>query len=60
MRGRAATSDLQRRLRIGYGRAGNLIDQMAKLGYISNLEGNKPRTVFMTVEQFKEQYGDEE
>lgn len=48
-----STSMLQRRLKIGYARAGRLIDLMDKMGVISTYDGsNKPRTLRMTREQF--------
>ncbi|NLG24453.1 MAG: DNA translocase FtsK, partial [Clostridiales bacterium] len=50
--GQASISMLQRRLRVGYARAGRLIDEMAARGIISQSEGAKPRTVLITREQF--------
>jgi S-DNA-T family DNA segregation ATPase FtsK/SpoIIIE len=41
--GRASTSTLQRRLRIGYGRAARLIDIMEKDGIVGPPDGTKPR-----------------
>jgi S-DNA-T family DNA segregation ATPase FtsK/SpoIIIE len=41
--GRASTSTLQRRLRIGYGRAARLIDIMEKDGIVGPADGTKPR-----------------
>jgi S-DNA-T family DNA segregation ATPase FtsK/SpoIIIE len=43
--GKASTSLLQRRLRLGYGRAARLIDMMQKDGIVSAPEGAKPREV---------------
>ena len=43
--GRASTSTLQRRLRIGYGRAARLIDMMEKDGIVGPAEGTRPREV---------------
>jgi S-DNA-T family DNA segregation ATPase FtsK/SpoIIIE len=39
---------LQRRLRLGYTRAGRLIDMLERRGVISGYEGSKPRQVLVT------------
>ncbi len=52
--GQISTSLLQRRFRIGYNRAGSIIDQMEARGIISGLDGNKPRQVLITREQYNE------
>jgi S-DNA-T family DNA segregation ATPase FtsK/SpoIIIE len=44
----ASTSMLQRRLRLGYTRAGRLIDMLERRGVISGYEGSKPRSVLIT------------
>ena len=49
---KVATSLLQRRLSIGYGRAAKLIDRMEEMGIVSPAEGNKPRRVLITAEQY--------
>ena len=45
--GTASTSLLQRRLRLGYTRAGRLIDMLESRGVISGYEGSKPRQVLI-------------
>ena len=50
--GRIATSLLQRKLEIGYGRAAKIIDQMEERGYVSAAEGNKPRKILISKEDF--------
>lgn len=52
--GKISTSLIQRRLSLGYGRAAKLIDRMEQLGYVSAPEGQKPRDVLITKEQFME------
>ncbi len=52
--GQASTSLLQRRLRLGYARAGRLIDQMEQMGIVGPHEGAKPRKVLMTYQQWLE------
>ena len=44
---KASTSLLQRRLRIGYGRAARLIEEMEERGIISSADGNRPRDVLV-------------
>jgi S-DNA-T family DNA segregation ATPase FtsK/SpoIIIE len=44
----ASVSLLQRRLRVGYTRAGRLIDMLERRGIISAYEGSKPRTVLIS------------
>ena len=58
--GQASTSMLQRRMRVGYARAGRLIDEMEQRGVISEADGSKPRNVLITREQFNEMFGEED
>jgi DNA segregation ATPase FtsK/SpoIIIE, S-DNA-T family len=44
----ASVSLIQRRLRVGYTRAGRLIDMLERRGIISGYEGSKPRRVLVT------------
>ena len=53
--GQASTSFIQRRFKVGYSRAGRIIDQMEARGIISEYEGSKPRKVLITKEQWQEQ-----
>jgi S-DNA-T family DNA segregation ATPase FtsK/SpoIIIE len=52
--GRASTSTLQRRLRIGYGRAAHLIDLMEKDGIVGPPDGTRPREVLKGQNWMKE------
>lgn len=52
--GKISTSLIQRRLSLGYGRAAKLIDVMESRGIVSAPEGQKPRTVLITREQYLE------
>ncbi|MBQ3140564.1 MAG: DNA translocase FtsK, partial [Clostridia bacterium] len=52
--GMASTSLLQRRLRIGYGRAARIIDEMEERGIVGPMEGSKARTVLLTRQQWYE------
>lgn len=52
--GQASTSFIQRRFKIGYARAGRIIDQMEERGIISGYQGSKPRKVLMTKERWSQ------
>jgi S-DNA-T family DNA segregation ATPase FtsK/SpoIIIE len=52
--GTVATSFLQRKLSIGFGRAGKIIDRMEALGFVSAANGTKPRNVLITKQQLME------
>lgn len=49
--GQASTSLIQRRLRLGYARAGRVIDQLEQKGIVGPHEGSKPRQVLITRQQ---------
>lgn len=51
--GQASISMLQRRMKIGYARAGRLIDDMAARGIVSKSAGSKPREVLMSREEYE-------
>ncbi|MBO5269434.1 MAG: hypothetical protein J6B77_01525 [Clostridia bacterium] len=50
--GKISTSLLQRHLKVGYGRAASIIDYMEDLGIVSAADGNKPRKVLITMEEY--------
>ena len=50
--GKASTSVLQRRLRIGYGRAASLLDAMERDGIIGPPDGTKPREVLVNRDEY--------
>ncbi len=52
--GQASTSYIQRRFKVGYARAGRIIDQMEERGIISGYQGSKPREVLMSKERWQE------
>ncbi|NLB38642.1 MAG: DUF87 domain-containing protein [Clostridiales bacterium] len=56
--GQMSISMLQRVLRVGYGRAGRLIDEMARRGIISGNEGTKARKTLITREEYGNLPGD--
>ena len=52
--GQASTSFIQRKFKVGYARAGRIIDQMEERGIISGYQGSKPREVLITKERLEE------
>lgn len=52
--GKISTSLLQRRLSVGYGRAAKIIDKMEQLGYVSAPDGQKPRELLITKQEYME------
>ncbi|MDE6087254.1 MAG: DNA translocase FtsK, partial [Oscillospiraceae bacterium] len=52
--GQASTSNLQRRLRLGYARAARIMDELEEMGIIGPYEGAKPRRVLMSPLQLEE------
>lgn len=51
--GQASISMLQRRMKIGYARAGRLIDDMAARGIVSKSAGSKPREILISREEYE-------
>lgn len=54
--GQASITILQRKLLIGYPRASRIVDQMETAGYISPSDGSKPRSVYMTMEEWEQKF----
>ncbi len=56
--GKISTSLMQRRLGVGYGRAAKIIDTMEQMGYVSKPDGNKPRRVLLSAEEYSQRLTD--
>ena len=50
----ASTSFIQRTFKVGYARAGKIIDQLEGLGIVSGFQGSKPRDVLISKERWEE------
>ena len=57
--GGASINMVQRRFKVGYARAARIIDQMELAGYISPGNGSKLRTVYMTIDEYHEKFGED-
>lgn len=55
--GQVSASSLQRKFKIGFNRASNVVDTLEKEGLISPNKGSKPRDVFITKTDYEERYG---
>ena len=52
--GQVSASMIQRKFRVGYARAGRIVDQMEERGVISESQGSKPRKVLISKEEWEE------
>lgn len=52
--GQISTSNIQRRLRLGYARAGRIVDQMEQYGIVGGPNGSKPRELLINRQQWQE------
>lgn len=57
--GHASISMIQRKFLVGFPRAARIIDQMEQAGYISPSDGTKTRSVYMTMDEYDELYGND-
>lgn len=56
----ASGSMISRRYSVGFNRAGRIMDQMERAGFIGPQEGSKPRQVLITMDEYNAIFGDEE
>ena len=52
--GQISASMIQRKFRVGYARAGRIVDQMEERGIVSESQGSKPRKVLISKEEWEE------
>ncbi|MGD8817322.1 MAG: DNA translocase FtsK, partial [Acidobacteriota bacterium] len=56
--GEASISNIQRKLRLGYARAGRIVDMMEAEGLVGPPEGSKPRRLLVDAGYVAQKYGD--
>ncbi|MBE7082460.1 MAG: DUF87 domain-containing protein [Clostridiales bacterium] len=57
--GHVSISMLQRKFMLGFNRAARIVDQMQEAGYISASDGSKARSIYITMEEYEQLYGEE-
>lgn len=55
----ASTSVIQRRYSVGYNRAGRILEQMERAGFVSAPNGSKPRQVLINMDEYKALFGED-
>ena len=56
--GQASITMIQRKFEVGYPRAARILDQMVEAGYVSGADGSKPRSVYITMDQWEKLFGE--
>ena len=56
---KASISSLQRQMGIGFNKAGRLVDQMEKAGFISSPDSKNNRVIFISQQEFEERFGED-
>lgn len=56
---RASISGIQRALGVGFPKAGKLVDQMEKAGFISEMDSKNNRVIYITQQEFEERFGED-
>ena len=56
--GVVSISSLQRRFKVGFSRAGRLVDKMEEMGFVSPNEGSRARRVILSKEEFVNRFGE--
>ena len=56
---KASISSIQRALGVGFPKAGKLIDQMERAGFISEADAKNNRVIFVTQQEFEEKFGED-